>query len=243
VLDVDVGVLHRPFTAAIVDAEECCKAKGVPRRPVLVVERALIGRYQTPARRDEIRELLTLLIREAGDVGQYDGLEPRDVLGIEQLVVHHVKRNARLDKGLIPAVDRVIHLLASVLAAVPGGRILRIDQADSREVADVAQVPFVSPVPVVDVRDRLHPAAVVEHAAELGIPGTHAVGDAIRDPEANLRFALSRVLPAVTFFHTHREDAPNGLAAEGGPVLLRALAVRPGSHQPPACLPVREEDI
>ncbi len=96
-------------------------------------------------------------------------------------------------------------------------------------------------MPVVDVFHRLEPAPVVERAAELGEPRAQAVGDAVGHPDANLLRALHRILPAVGLLHSHAENAPDGLAAEGGAVLLAVLAVGPGGHQAAAGLAVGKQ--
>ena len=62
-------------------------------------------------------------------------------------------------------------------------------------------------MPAVEVLDDAEPAPIAERAGELGEPGPQAVGDPVGDPDADLRLALDRVLPAVRLLHAHAEDA------------------------------------
>ena len=190
----------------------------------------------------ELAELPALRVGQGGDVRQDERLEPVQVVGVEQPVVDHLEGDARLDQRLIPAQRVVLDLLPGLRAAVKPGGLLRIDQPDPRQRTLVAQV-FLARG---DASGRCPPPtpsqrAVVQHAGELGEPGPQAVGDAVGDPEADLRLALHRVLPAVRLLHAHAEDADDRLAAHRGAVFLGVLAVGPGGHQPAARLAVGEE--
>ncbi len=81
----------------------------------------------------------------------------------------------------------------------------------------------------------------MEGAGELREPGPHAVGDAVRGPEADLVRALHGVLPAVGLLDPDAEDADHGLAAHRGAVLLRVLAVGPGRHEPASRLTIGDQ--
>ena len=99
-------------------------------------------------------------------------------------------------------------------AAVEPGGLLRVDQADAGQRRLVAQVPLdAADASGRGPRRRLSQRAVVERAGELGEPGPQAVGDPVGDPDADLRLALHRVLPAVRLLDAHAEDADDGLAA------------------------------
>ena len=65
-----------------------------------VVERGLERGDQAAAALDELAELLALGVGERGNVRQDEQLESFHVFTIEQLLVHHVKRNAGLDQGV-----------------------------------------------------------------------------------------------------------------------------------------------
>ncbi len=158
-LDVDVGVLHGALAADQVDAEQLGQAKVVAGGAGLVVPGGLPGGHQAAPARHKVLQLLALPVRQAGDIGQHQGVEAGQAVGVEQLVVDHLKGYACLDEGLVPAVDGALDLFAGLLSAVPGAGVLRVDQPHAGQVLDVAEVLFVAPVPVVDVGHRLYQRA------------------------------------------------------------------------------------
>ena len=114
---------------------------------------------------------------------------------------------ARLDERLVPALDVVV----DPVVHEPRG-LLGVDHAHPRQRAFVAQVGFPAGQPAVDRLDRFQPALVVEHAAELGEPRAHAVGDEVCDPEPDFGGVLHRVLPAVRLLDANAEEAGDGLS-------------------------------
>ena len=130
---------------------------------------------------------------------------------------------------------------SSTLAAVKPCRLLRIDQPDARQRPLVSQVLLPGGVTAVQILHRLEPAWVVQHAGELGEPGTQPVGDAVGHPQANLGLALDAVLPAVGLLDTDAEDADDRLAAHGGAKFLAVLAVGPRRRESAAGLAVGEQ--
>ena len=241
-LEPQVGVPHRPLGAAPErDAEQVGQAEVRPPLAPLVVERRLVGRHEPAAPLDERAELPALLVRQGGDVRQDERLEPGQVGRVEEPVVDHLERDPGLDQRLVPAQRVVLDLLLRPRAAVEPGGLLRVDQAHPGERLLVPQVPLGAVVPAVEVLDDAEPAAVAEHAGELGEPGPQAVGDPVGEPDADLRLALHRVLPAVRLLDAHAEDAPDRLAAHRGAVLLGGLAVGPRGHEPAPRLAVGEQ--
>ena len=86
------------------------------------------------------------------------------------------------------------------------------------------------------------PAAVVEHAGELGDPRPHAVGGALGDPETDLRLALHRVLPAIRLLEPDAEDAADRPASHHRAQFLRSPPVVPRRRQAAPRLVVGELD-
>ena len=97
--------------------------------------------------------MLALLIGKTGDTRQDQQAVRAQVLGVEQLIVHHLKRNARLDEGLVNAVDGVVYPPVGIGRGVMPGSLLTVDEADTSEVAGVTQVGFIGVVPAIDVLD------------------------------------------------------------------------------------------
>ena len=143
--------------------------------------------------------------------GRMSVLNRRQVVVVEEPVVDHLEGDPGLDQRLVPPQRVVLDLLPGPRAAVEPGGLLRVDQAHPGERRLVPQVPLDAVVPAVEVLDDPEPAAVAEHAGELGEPGPQAVGDPVGEPDADLRLALHRVLPAVRLLDAHAEDAPDRL--------------------------------
>ena len=180
-------------------------------------------------------------VGQRGNVRQDQRLELVQVCGVEQTVVDHLEGDARLDERLIPAERVVFDFCAGAVAAVKPRGLLRIHQPCARERRLIAQILFPTRQPLINPFHRLEPAFVVQHAAEFREPRTQAIRDAIGHPEANLRFALHAVLPAIRFFEADAEDADDRFAAHGGAKFLPVFAIRPRRSQAAAGLAVGDE--
>ena len=129
---------------------------------------------------------------------------------------------------LVPPEGMVLDLLPGPWPAVEPRGLLRVDQRDPGQWHLVPQVALGPLMPLVELLDDPEPAAVAEHAGELREPGSQPVRDPVREPDANLRLGLHRVLPAVRLLHAHAEDAPDWLVA---PSTARySLALLPLAH-------------
>ncbi len=239
VLETQVGVAHRPLAAPHErDAEQVGKAEVGARRAPLVAKRGLGGGNEAAAPPYEIAELGALAVGERFDVGQDQGLERRETIGVEHPVVDHLEGDAGLDERLVPAERRVLDPLADAVAAAEPRGLLRVHEPHPGQGTLVAQVPLGSVAPGEDLLDGTEPARVVQGARELREPGPHAVGDEVRGPEADLGSTLHGVLPPVGLLDPDAEEAGHGLAAHRGPVLLRVHADGPGRHEPVARLTI-----
>ena len=92
------------------DAEEVGQAEVPSLHAPFVVEARLVGGDEAAAPLDKRAELRALRVRQRGDVRQDERLERAEVRGVEQPVVHHLERDARLDQRLIPAQRVVLDL-------------------------------------------------------------------------------------------------------------------------------------
>ncbi len=153
----------------------------------------------------------------------------------------HLEGDAGLDERLVPAERRILDPLPDAVPATEPRGLLGVDEPHPGERALVAQVPLGAVAPGEDLLDGKEPARIVQGARELREPGPHAVRQEVRGPEADLVRALHGVLPAVGLLHADAEEADDGLAAEGGPVLLGVHADGPGRHEPVARLTVGHE--
>ena len=166
-----VGVPHGPFCGACGGhAEKVGKPEVRPPHSPLVVERRFECRQKTPAAADIVAQLLTLAVRQRGDVRQDQQLEPVDLCRIEKPVVNHLERDTRFDQRLVEAQRMIFQFLLRSLAAVERGSLLGVHQRDPRQWLLVTQVALRPVMPLVDVFDDLQPAPVVERSGELREP-------------------------------------------------------------------------
>ena len=210
---VDVGV--------DLPGERCAKHRrqaevGAADAP-FVVERCLVRRDDAAAAANEVGELAALRLRQGSDVRQDECPVTANVRSVEQLVVHHVERDARLDQRMVEAQRVILDPGLRAVATVAGRGLLRVHHRHARQRLLVAEIPLVAPVPDVDVLDGFHPACVHDLAVELGEPWPEIVGDAVDGPQPYLFAVLHRVLPAVGLLDAHAEDAADGLAAHAWP--------------------------
>ena len=98
--------------------EEVGKAKIGAVMAEFVIERGFKGRHQAAALLHKGADLLALGVGEGGDVGQDEGLEMADVVGVEQAIMHHLKGDARLDEGMIEAEGVILDAFVGALAAI-----------------------------------------------------------------------------------------------------------------------------
>src|SRR5439155_25803844 len=101
VFETEVGIMHRTFdTAFEAHAQEIGQSKILSLHAPFVVEAGFVRRDNTAAVFHERPELIALGIRERGNIRQDEGLERSETRGVEQTVVDHLERDARLDKRL-----------------------------------------------------------------------------------------------------------------------------------------------
>ena len=229
VLEAEVGVVHRAFGAAReARAEQLREAEVLSLHAPLVVQRSFRGGDDAAAARDELAQLNALRVGEGRDVWQDERFEIREVLRVEQPVVHHLERDARLDERVIPAIARILERIAhAAFTRDEPRRLLRIDDRHARERALVAQVAFRAGAPAVEFLDRFQPARIVDAAGEFREPRAQAVRDAVERPEAKLRGALHRIFPAVGLLQPDAENAHDRLAAHRRAKFLSLLPVAP----------------
>ena len=101
-------------------------------------------------------------------------------------VVHQLEGDAGLDERVVPAERRVLDPLAA--RSPPWNRAVCSEYTSATRASgrSLRRYRSCSVAPGEDVLDGSEPARVVQRARELGEPGPHAVGDALRDPEADL---------------------------------------------------------
>ena len=81
----------------------------------------------------------------------------------------------------------------------------------------------------------------MERGGEFAEPGTHAVGDGVEDPDADLGVGVDAVFPAVGLFDADAEEADDGLVAHGGAVFFCGFAHEPWGCEAAASLAVGDE--
>src|SRR5271170_4028296 len=104
-----------------------------------------------------------------------------------------------------------------VTTVVPRG-LLRVDKGDACEWLLVSKVVLVLFGPEVDLFDAAEPTLVVEGSGEFAEPGTHAVGDGVEDPDANLGAGVDAIFPSVGLFEADSEETDDGFVAHGGEI-------------------------
>src|SRR6266851_2473462 len=114
--------------------------------------------------------------------------------------MHHFEGDARLDQSLIPAESIVLHLRFGMPLAVVPGRLLGVNQSDSRERSLVHEVLLILFRPEINFFNALKPTLIMESTGEFAAPRTHTVGNGVQNPDANLGVAGNAVLPPIRFF-------------------------------------------
>src|SRR5450631_814076 len=193
-----------------------------------VVQRSLISSYDAAATFDKGTDLVTLCCGKSCDIGQDQGAKLIRVLSIEQLVVHHLKRNSGFDQCLIKAERRIVDGSSRIGSAVERSSLLGINHANSSEGLFVAKVILVRIVPLEDLFHDREPALVVRLRVELCEGRTKILRHAIGHPEPDLVAALNGILPAVLIFKADAEDPCDRFSSHGGTELLGAFAAGPG---------------
>src|SRR5678815_2289877 len=84
--------------------------------------------------------LLALAIRERRNVGQDQCSIVLKVLRIQELIVHHVKRYACLNKRLIKAQRMIFDFSAGLLTTIEGRRLLRVNHGHFGKRSLIAKV-------------------------------------------------------------------------------------------------------
>src|SRR5262249_19226652 len=146
-------------------------------------------------------------------------------------VVHHLERHTSFDECVVPAVRRVFQVASAAVAASEPCRLLRVYETDASQRALLPQIALVRGAPRVDRFDWAQPPRIVDAPGELGEPRTQPVCDPVERPEANLRWVLDRILPAVRLLEADAEDPDDRPVAHRRAKLLTALSIRPRRHQ------------
>ncbi len=117
--------MHGPFGfAAVGSPEQIGQAEVAPLHTSFVVKRRFIRGHQATAPLDELAQLLALHIRQRRDVRQDQRRKLAGVLFVQQSVVDHLERDARLDERVIHALGVVLDLVVGARAAIVVPRLL-----------------------------------------------------------------------------------------------------------------------
>ena len=122
VFQTEIGVLHPGFgLAAVIYAEQSGQPEVVPADAPLVAQAGFVSGNHAAAAANEFLDLPALRVGKGDNVRQDKRLELANVRGIQKPVMHQLKRDARLDQCLIPAVDGVLDLMADERVTVAAG--------------------------------------------------------------------------------------------------------------------------
>ena len=88
-------------------------------------------RDQAPSPADEVSELPALVVRQRGNVRENESPELRYVGSVEQAVMNHLERYARLDQSLVPSERVILYFVAGAIAPVEPCRLLLVYQTDA----------------------------------------------------------------------------------------------------------------
>src|SRR5262249_17323507 len=93
-----VRILHWALNApSVIRSEDISQSKGLSANAPLVIKRRLKCRDHAAASLEILSNLIALFLRKGGNVGEDQNLEAINVRGIEEVVVHHLERNASFD--------------------------------------------------------------------------------------------------------------------------------------------------
>src|SRR5208282_1725292 len=103
------------------------------------------------------------------------------------------------------------------------------------------QVTFRTTMPLVDIRDDIEPAWVMERTAEFGEPRHRTIGNAVERPDADFRVGLHAVLPAIGLLEADPEHAGHWFPGRYGAEFLCCFSIRPRRHNSVARLVIGDE--
>ena len=130
-VEAQIGVLHRPFDAAVErDAEHVGEAEVLPLLAPFVVQRAGERGDEAAASLDVAPIARALRVGQRGRVGEDQHLEPVEPLGCEERLVHQLEGQPRLDQRVIHAEHVIVGAVAGRGTGVIPRRLFRVEQPD-----------------------------------------------------------------------------------------------------------------